>query len=227
MKRNGLRAGESVCSTTLAETENVKKSAQCCVPLCSDHVKVDKHSFTWDDVCRVNGIATVNVCGADIAGPLCSSHYQVVYRLVNVVQDVHCCVCGVRRKHEHTTSATFLPCPQPKLVEAHLHNLVGFERYINEEDMLCSGCYKYFNEQLKSAISVMSSDDIVLALKAKEMHIYEDISKFSLGSDDSYVVLAMYKVALDACKLLISEQAFLFPRLYKSFLQYIPDRIAL
>ena len=30
--------------------------------------------------------------------------------------------------------------------------------------MLCSGCCKYFDEQLKSVKSAMSSDDTVLAL---------------------------------------------------------------
>ena len=43
---------------------------------------VSIHSFTWEEVCSSVGFTTIDPC-ANTELPLCSKHYQMVYRMKN------------------------------------------------------------------------------------------------------------------------------------------------
>lgn len=133
-------------------------------------------------------------------------------------------MCGVKRKHEHTSSANenFFPCPNPTFVESFLREAVGFEACLSEDDLLCFKCYKYFNRLLKSEVCTLSNDDILAELKAKEQRLKEVVESIFPDSSDLHVQLALYKTALHACRIVQLDQAFLFPDMYKVFLQLVP-----
>lgn len=73
----------------------LKVEKKCSVPFCeSKEIKACKHSFTWEEVCSSVGITTIDPC-ADTELPLCSKHYQIVYRMKNAreIEDSTCKVC--------------------------------------------------------------------------------------------------------------------------------------
>ena len=90
----------------------LKSKRVCCVPSCGSvdfEVHVHRHGFSWEDVCKSIGIASVS---SPVDCLLCSKHYQQVYRMLNVVSKA-CVCCGVKRRHEHsaTSSVHFVTCP--------------------------------------------------------------------------------------------------------------------
>ena len=70
----------------------LKVEKKCSVTFCES--KACKHSFTWEEVCSSVGITTIDPC-ADTELPLCSKHYQIVYRMKNAreIEDSTCKVC--------------------------------------------------------------------------------------------------------------------------------------
>ena len=54
----------------------------CSVPLCFAVSKIQKHPFTWRDICNTIGIASI-ACDPVLHKALCTNHYQLVYRFVN------------------------------------------------------------------------------------------------------------------------------------------------
>ena len=148
----------------------LKNKRVCCVPPCGStdiEVNVHRHDFSWEDVCNSIGIASVS---SPVDRLLCSKHYQQVYRMLNVVSKA-CVCCGVERRHEHsaTLSVNFVTCPDPKRVESYLKSAVGFSDTIQDGNKVCYLCYKYFNKKLKTSECILSSEDIVLELKAKQV----------------------------------------------------------
>ena len=147
----------------------LKNKRVCCVPPCGStdiEVNVHRHDFSWEDVCNSIGIASVS---SSVDRLLCSKNYQQVYRMLNVVSKA-CVCCGVKRRHEHsaTLSVNFVTCPDPKRVESYLKSAVGF-RYRMVIKCAIYPCYKYFNKKLKTSECILSSEDIVLELKAKQV----------------------------------------------------------
>ena len=205
-----------------------KRSVKCCIPTCTNKSTVDNHPFSFDEICECVG--TTVTCEPSMSNPLCNLHYQMMYRHKNTSksQGVSCCVCGAKRKHEHSTLATesskFVPCPSPKLVESFLLDAVGFESHITEGDLLCFKCYKYFNQVIKSGACTLSTAHILAELSAKEVALYETVQSLSnaVGTSESLVQLALYKTALHVCKVIQSDQAILFPNLYKFFCSQLP-----
>ena len=196
------------------------KFQTCCVPSCGEEARVFSHSFTWQDICSAVGIASTS----EIDAPsLCNRHYQLVTSLVNVYRQ-SCQACGCRRKHVSSAMSVFRTCPNPKFVESHLKDAVGFTSEIREGDLLCYNCYKYFTQLLRHTACVLSSEDVLKELKCKENQLKEYILRFTCNSDDSYVELALYKTLL-VCRLISSEQAFLFPTMYRTFLDYLPETL--
>lgn len=97
--------------------------------------------------------------------------------------------------------------------------------------MLCFPCYKLFNRLLKSETCSLSNDAIIAKLVAKESYLEEAVERLAAIVDDTVhggeaqVQLAFYDTALHICGIILSDQAFLFPDIYKVFLQFLPDDI--
>ena len=166
---------------------------------------------------------------------LCVSHYNSVYRHKNAtkVQRVICCVCGTKRKHEHSSLVTeavskFLPCPSPKVVESFLADSIEFDAYISEEDVVCFKCYKYLNQVLKSGSCTLSNDHVLAELKSKEVELLEIVQKMSSTicmTCESVVKLALYKTALHTCRVIRSDHAVRFTDLYRIFQSNLPSNV--
>ena len=64
----------------------------------------DNHPFSLQEIFDI--IGTSPECDPDSQKPLCIWYYKLVYRHKNAsrVQDITCCVCGTKRKHEHSSS---------------------------------------------------------------------------------------------------------------------------
>ena len=78
---------------------------------------------------------------------------------------------------------------------------------------------------MKSDTVKLSCVDTLTELVSKECELVDRVSQFTCVTDDSLVQLALHKVALHTCRLLKSDQAFLFPSLYNEFLSYLPAHI--
>ena len=136
-----------------------KRVPQCCVPSCNSvDIKAEKHEFTWDMIRESIGIASIDSPG-DIS--LCTNYYQQVYKMLDV--RTHACKsCGAfirNRKYN------FFTCPDPELnlfSGIPMHLLIVFNMVIK-----CYPCHKYFNQMLKSDVCMLASEDVILALKAK------------------------------------------------------------
>ena len=145
----------------------LKNKRVCCVPSCGStdvEVHVHRHDFSWEDVCNSIGKASVS---SPVDRLLCSKHY-------NVVSKACVCVYGVKHRHEHsaTLSVNFVTCPDPKRrVESYLRSAVGFSDTIQNGDQVCYLCYKFFNKKLKTSECILSGEDIVLELKAKQVQL--------------------------------------------------------
>ena len=75
-----------------------------------------------------------------------------------------CKSCGVLARN---SKCNFISCPDPKRVESFLQDTISFS-YSIQCDQVCYPCYKFFNHMLKSDVCMLSSEDIVLELKAKK-----------------------------------------------------------
>ena len=181
-------------------------------------IKAEKHEFTWEVICDSIGIASVNLPD-DIS--LCTKHYQQVYRMLNAKSDA-CKTCGVLRRH---CSHSFVSCPDPKRLESYLRDTVMFSESIKTDDQICYPCYKFFNLMLKSGVCMLSSEDIITELKAKKQNLERIVHEFEyITLEPSDIVeWCLYKTALHACELLASDMPFLFPSMYRQFMQYLAE----
>ena len=196
------------------------KKAQCCVPQCNAEARVTNHAFTLLTLCDCLGFAIIP--SDDSSLPLCQSHYACVYRLCN--QEMSCNVCGVRRKHEHTTSSVqrFIPCPEPHKVETFLKETLDHDCSLSAGDLVCYSCYKYCKHILETEDCLLSSDEILNELKQKEKQLEKSISELTSESSHSHIDLALRKTALYICKLVLNDHAVLFPESYAKFCQFLP-----
>ena len=165
-------------------------------------------------MCNSIGIENVS---SPVNHLLCSKHYQQVYKMINVVSKV-CVCCGVKRRHKHSTTSSvqFVTCPDPRRVESYLKSTLDFSDTIQDGDQVCYPCYKFFNLKLKSSECMLSNEDVVLA---KKVHFETNISEFQYVTSESYVQLCLYTTALSTCELLVTHRAFLFPNVYRQFME--------
>ena len=132
------------------------------MPCCSSvHIKAEKHEFTWEVICDTIGIADIE-SPVDIS--LCSQHYQQIYWMLNAKARA-CESCGVLALN---SKCNFISRPDLKRVESFLRDTISFSDSIQCGDQVCYPCYKFFNQMLKSDVCMLSSEDIVLELKAKK-----------------------------------------------------------
>ncbi len=116
-------------------------------------------------------------------------------------------VCGVKQSHRDSAAVRFILCPEPKKVEAILHETGNFEGRVEEGDVVCYNCYMFANRVLKSTACMLSSDSVISQLKAKGKHLEVVLSELQLTSDDSYIELALLKTALYVSKEVLSDKA--------------------
>lgn len=135
------------------------------------------------------------------------------------IEDISCQICGAHRKHEKGAGCKFMSCPDTMRVSSYLKSITGVDNSVKEGDLICSACYKFFIRLLKSGTCVLSSEDIISELRTKCVVLNEAIENFICTTPNSHVVLALYKTALHVCKGLILDQAFLFPCVYRHFLE--------
>ena len=86
--------------------------------------------------------------------PLCSTHYQIVYRMKNVrdIEDSTYKICGTHCKHEKGPVCKLMYCPDPQHVLSYLRNVTGCDVCSQESDLVYSMCYNYFNQILKCGV---------------------------------------------------------------------------
>ena len=70
-----------------------------------------------------------------------------------------------------TVVVVFFTCPNPKRIESYLRDTIEFSASIQDGDLVCYSCYKFFNQMLKSDVCMLASKDIVLELKAKKENL--------------------------------------------------------
>ncbi len=200
----------------------------CCVPSCTAMASIHKHPFSWTDIC--SSIENESIYSDSLQKPLCSTHYQLVYRFVNAskVDTMVCKICGNKRRHKYGSSASakeFVLCPNPLFVESFLHNTIGLETHINNGDLLCFNCYKYVNSILNSEECTLSNETILEELNMKEVQYMKLILEFVPSDTESKLQLALLRTALHVCGIVKSDQAFLFPDVYRTFLEFLPSDI--
>ena len=90
----------------------------------------------------------------------------------------------------------------------------------------CYPCYKFFNQMLKSDVCMLSSGDVVLELKPKKETLERVVHEFQSSTTPEprdIVEWCLYRTALHACDLVASDHSFLFPSMYKLFMQYLAE----
>lgn len=143
----------------------------CGVPDCSQLSSIIKHPFSQADICRlVDPDGSHGLDGSDLPEPLalCSKHYQQIYRAMHKSDDTACRVCGAKRKHKYSFSLKFVPCPNPVFVQSFLQNTTGQSIAIDNTDLLCMQCYKYYSRLANSSTSTLSNEAILAKLKDRE-----------------------------------------------------------
>ena len=67
---------------------------------------------------------------------------------------------------------------------------------------------------------MLSSEDIVLELKARKENLERIVHDFEYVTQEpnDVVECCLYKTALHACDLVISDHSFLFPSMYRQFM---------
>ena len=107
-----------------------------------------------------------------------------------------CKTCGVIHRH---SSHSFVSCPDPKRVESYLRDTIAFSENIQCGDQVCYPCYKSFNQMLKSDVCMLSSEDIVLQMKAKKENL-EVVHEFEYITPEpsDIVESCLHKTALHA-----------------------------
>ena len=196
-----------------------KKVSKCCVPPCkSVDIKAERHEFTWEVICDSIGIASVESPG-DIS--LCTKHYQQVYRMLNEKSNA-CTTCGVLRRN---CNSNFFCCPDPKRIEPFLREVVSVNVSVVNSDQVCPSCYKFFKRMLASDVCMLSSEDIVSELQAKKKQLERIVDEFEYVTlePSDIVQWCLYKTALHVCELVVSDRPFLFPNMYRLFMQYVSD----
>ena len=145
------------------------------------------------------GIASIESPG-DIS--LCTEHYQQVYRMLDA--RAHACK------------------PDPERVESFLQDTVSFSDSIRSKNMVI---IIVINQMLKSDVCMLSSEDIVLKLKAKKENLEKVVHELECLTPEAsdIVECCLYKTVLHACELVASDRPFLFPNMYRLFMQYLGD----
>ena len=118
-----------------------------------------------------------------------------------------------------------MSCPNPKIVESYLRDTIAFSGSFSDGDQVCWSCYKFFNQILKSDVCMLSSEDIVSELKEKRKELERIVSEFEYLTPEASDVVECcpYKTALRACELVASDHPFLFPSMYRLFMQYLAE----
>ena len=62
----------------------------------------------------------------------------------------------------------FLSCPNSENVE-YLRDTIEFSESIQDSDLICYACYKFYDQMLKSDVCMLASKDIILKSKAKKV----------------------------------------------------------
>ena len=162
-----------------------------CTILKLSYIKAEKHHFTWEVICDSIGIESPG----DIS--LCTKHYQQVYRMLNAESD-GCKSCGVLSRN---SNHNFISCPDHKRVESYLWDTIAFSESIQDGDQICYPCYRFFNQMLKSDVCMLSNEDIVLELRAKNENLVHEFEYITPESSD-VVECCLHKTALHACELI-------------------------
>ena len=128
-------------------------------------------------------------------------------------------------RHSATASTiNFFACPDPKWVESFLKDTI---ETIQDGDQICYSCYKFINQILNSDVCMLCSEDILSELKAKQEHLERVVYEFKCTTPNSYVELGLYETALHSCKLVASDQAFLFSTIYPIWDPHLGRRLDL
>ena len=79
--------------------------------------------------------------------------------------------------------------------------------------MVCNTCYNFFSRLSKSPVGMLSSDDIISALRSKHASLTELENQFVCMTADLFVDLALHKTALHIhmCTGFINDRVFPFP----------------
>ena len=110
-------------------------------------------------------------------------------------------------------------------MQSFLQSTTGLDILLSKfSDLLCFPCYKYYNSLVKASANSLSNEAIIAKLKEKETNLVHTCESLGDRAGDS-VQLALYKTALHVCRIALSDQAFLFPDVYRVFLQSLPEDV--
>ena len=72
---------------------------------------------------------------------------------------------------------------------------------------------------------MLASEDIILNLKAKKEHLEKVVDEFEYITPEASDIAecCLYKTALHVCELAASDRPFLFPTMYRKFMQHLSD----
>ncbi len=111
----------------------------CCIPSCTESVRVTSHSVSWNTICSCVGIAAIPPTSA--VYPLCNTHYQLVYWHANTMV---ICTAKFAAWSDHTTQHRLQYDSCLALSQVLLNRETAHFEDTLAEDLLCYNCYKYF-----------------------------------------------------------------------------------
>ena len=192
-----------------------KKSSQrkhCLVPTCDRMSSKVTHLVDQSTLCEIMHISGSDLELCEAQGfPLCSEHYGALYRKLNPFKR-NCKTCN--KALLDITKAR--KCPNPTVVQKFLSENLDFDGTINDEDRICTTCYKSHLILIKHITQSVKSTDSDLTHKISELKS-EMTDLLTIQSPEQLVSYTITSMAIHVAEVLLDQGAILLPDLYDKF----------
>ena len=180
---------------------------ECCIQQCSNTVFASLHKTSEQVQSAIqSGGLKCSLSTVPTPAPLCKHHYHLVYNLLQPTQ-IHCITCGMSLKHSNTRL-----CPQPKFIENHLKENMGFVGTNGGNDKVCYICYRSHLVILQQQSSVSKDSDLQQLITT-----VADQIPTSIQSTSELVDATMKRVVVAVGKELLDRNVLLLPSVYDLF----------
>ena len=148
--------------------------------------------------------------------PLCTHHYHMVYKLLKPTASNNCSLCGMSLKNTMAKR-----CPNPRVIEHHLHDHSEFDGHIDESDKICYTCYR-------AHLVILQHYDTV-SLDTDLENLLDMLSKqtTTISTEQEAIDHSMREVVVFVGRQLLKHRAMLLPTIYNMLCQTARDTLQL
>ena len=203
-------------STYIPRWDKTVKATQCSVEQCTQHVFTCLHKVSRAQLSETLETAGLTCNLPNCPLPLCTHHYHMVYKLLKPTASNNCSLCGLSLKNTMAKR-----CPNPGVIEHHLHDHSEFDGHIDENDRICYTCYRAHLAILQHYETVSLDTDLenVLDMLSKQTTTITNVQE---AIDHS-----MREVVVFVGRQLLKHRAMLLPTIYNMLCQTARDTLQL